>query len=232
MSDLSSVQFSCSVVPNTLWPHGLQHARFPCPVPTPRACSNSYPLNQWCHQTTSSCVVPFSSCLQSFPASVFFSNESVLCTRWPKCWSFSFSISPSKEYSGLISFKIDWFDFAIQGILKNLFQHHSSKALLLQCSVFFIYIYIYIHIYICCLIAKSDSFGTPWTVSYQAPLSIEFPRQEYWSELPFPSAGIFPTQHQIFISRITTEPPGKPICICTLWLFPCLGYCKECCNEH
>ena len=108
MSDLSSVQFSCSVFPNTLWPHGLQHARFPCPLPTPRACWNSYPSSQWCHQTTSSCYVPFSSCLQSFPASMFFSNESVLCSRWPKCWSFSFSISPSKEYSGLISFRIDW----------------------------------------------------------------------------------------------------------------------------
>ena len=100
--------FSCSVFPNTLWPHGLQHARFPCPLPTPRACWNSYPSSQWCHQTTSSCYVPFSSCLQSFPASMFFSNESVLCSRWPKCWSFSFSISPSKEYSGLISFRIDW----------------------------------------------------------------------------------------------------------------------------
>ena len=83
-----------------------------------------------------------------FPSIRVFSNESALRIRWPKCWSFSFSISPSKEYSGLISFKIDWFDFAIQGILKNLFQHHSSKASLLQCSVFFIYIYIFIHIYI------------------------------------------------------------------------------------
>ena len=69
MSDLSSVQFSCSVVPNTLWPHGLQHARFPCPLPTPRTCSNSCPLSQWCHPTTSSSVIPFSSCLRFFPAS-------------------------------------------------------------------------------------------------------------------------------------------------------------------
>ena len=68
-----------------------------------------------------------------------FSNESVPCIRWPKFWSFSFSISPSNEYSGLISFRIDWFDLlAIQGTLKSLLQHHSSKASILQCSAFFI----------------------------------------------------------------------------------------------
>ena len=78
---------------NSLWPHGLQHARLPCPSPTPRACSKSCPLSWWCHPTISSSVVPF-SCLQSFP---------VLRIRWPKYGSFSFSISPSSEYSGLIS---------------------------------------------------------------------------------------------------------------------------------
>ena len=68
-----------------------------------------------------------------------FPNESVFCTRWPKYWSFSFHISPSNEYSGLISFRIDWFDLlAVQGILKSLLQHHSSKASVLQCSAFFI----------------------------------------------------------------------------------------------
>ena len=72
MSDLSSVQFSCSVFPNTLWPHGLQHARFPCPLPTPRACWNSCPWSWWCHPTILSSVVPFSSCLQSFLASGLF----------------------------------------------------------------------------------------------------------------------------------------------------------------
>ena len=67
-----------------------------------------------------------------------FSNESALCIKWPKYWSFSFSISPSNEYSGLISFRMDWLDLlAIQGILKNLFQHHSSKASILWCSAFF-----------------------------------------------------------------------------------------------
>ena len=73
-----------------------------------------------------------------FPSIRVFSNESVLCIRWPKYWSFSFSISPSKEYSGLIAFKIDWLDFlAVQGTLKSLLQHHSSKASILQHSASF-----------------------------------------------------------------------------------------------
>ena len=83
-------------------------------------------------------MIPFSSCPQSFSASGIFSKESVLRIRWPKCWSFSFSISPSNEYSGLISFRIVWFDLlAVQGTLKSLLQHHSSKASILQCSAFF-----------------------------------------------------------------------------------------------
>ena len=103
----SSVQFSCSVMSDSLQPHGLQHARPPCPSPTPRVYSNSCPLSQWCHPTISSSVVPFSPHLQSFPASGSFSNDSVLRIRWPKYWSFSFTISSSNEYSGLISFRID-----------------------------------------------------------------------------------------------------------------------------
>ena len=74
-----------------------------------------------------------------FPSIRVFSNESVLCIRWPKYWSFSFSISPSNEYSGLISFKMDWLNLlTVQGILKSLLQHHSSKASILWCSAFFI----------------------------------------------------------------------------------------------
>ena len=74
-----------------------------------------------------------------FPSIGLFSNESALCIRWPKYWSFSFSISPSKEYSGLISFRVDWLDLlAVHGTLKSLLQHHSSKASVLQCSAFFI----------------------------------------------------------------------------------------------
>ena len=96
-----TVQLSCSVVSDYLWSHGLQHARLPCPSPTPGACSNSCP-SWWCHPTILSSVVPFSSCLQSCPASGS-SNESVLHIRWPKYWRFSFNISPSNDYSGLIS---------------------------------------------------------------------------------------------------------------------------------
>ena len=68
-SQTSSVQFSCSVISGSLWPHELQHARLPCPSPTPGACSNSCPLSRWCHSTISSSVIPFSFCLQSFPVS-------------------------------------------------------------------------------------------------------------------------------------------------------------------
>ena len=95
---VSSVQFSRSVVSDSLRPHGLQHARPPCPSLTRGVYPNSCPLSRWCHPTISSSVVPF-SCPQSFPASGFF-PISQLCIRWPKCWSFSFSIGPSNEYSG------------------------------------------------------------------------------------------------------------------------------------
>ena len=125
---------------NSLPPHGLQHNRPPCPSPTPGVYSNSCPSSQCCHPTISSSVLPFYSHLQSFPASWFFSNASVLRIRWPKNWSFSFSISPSNEYSGLISFRMDWLVdlLAVPGTLKRLLQHHSSKASILQCSDFFI----------------------------------------------------------------------------------------------
>ena len=138
ISSLVSVKFSHSVVSYTLQPHELQHARPPCPSPTPRVYSNSCLSCRWCHPTISSSVVPFSSCLQSFPASGSF-QMSVLCIRWPKNWSFSFSIRPSSEYSGLISFRMDWLDLlTVQGTLKSLLQHHSSKASILQRSSFFI----------------------------------------------------------------------------------------------
>ena len=123
---------------DSLWSHGLQHTRPPCPSPTPRVYSNSCPLSQWCHPTISSSVIPFSSRLQSFPGIRVFSNESVLRIRWPKYWSFSFSISPSNEYPGLISFRMDWLDLLeVQGTLKSLLQHHNAKASILQRSAFF-----------------------------------------------------------------------------------------------
>ena len=122
---------------DSLQPHGLQHARPPCPWPTPGVYSNSCPLSQWCHPTISSCH-PF--LLPSiFPSIRVFSNELFLYIRWPKHWSFSFNISPSNECSGLISIRMDWLDLlAVQGTLKILLQHHSSKASVLQCSAFFI----------------------------------------------------------------------------------------------
>ena len=122
----------------TLRPQGLQHTRLPCPSPSPRVCTNSCSLSQWCHPTISSSVFPFSSCLPSFPSVRVFSDESALHIRWSKYWSFNFSISPSSEYSGLISFRINRFDLlALQRTLKSFLQHCSSKALILQCSVFF-----------------------------------------------------------------------------------------------
>ena len=136
-------QFSCSVMSGSLQPHGLQHARPPCPFPPSIPNSRSLlklmsiesvmPSNHLilCH--------PFLLLPSIFPSIRVFSNESVLHIRWPKCWSFSFGISTSNEYSRLISFRIDWFDLlAVQGTLKSLLQHHSSKAAVLLCSVFFI----------------------------------------------------------------------------------------------
>ena len=117
-------------------PHGLQPARLPCPSVSPWVCSNSCPLSRWCHPTISFSVILFSSCLQSFPAS---GSKSFLCIRWPKDWRFSFNISPSNECSGLISFRMDWFNLlAVQGTLKSLLQHHSSKGSILRRSAFFI----------------------------------------------------------------------------------------------
>ena len=136
MHESEKWKWSRSVVSDSLRPHGLQHYRLSCPSPTPRVCSNSCPLSRWCHPTISSSVVPF-SCFQSFPASVF-SNELGLRILWPNNWSFRFSISSSNEYSGLISFRMDWLDLlAVQGTLKSLLQYHSSKASILQHSAFF-----------------------------------------------------------------------------------------------
>ena len=130
VKSLSSVQLFV-----TLW--SATH-RLPCPSPSPRADSNSCPSSWWCHPTISSFVIPFSSCLHSFCVRVF-SNESVLHIRWPKYWSFSFSITPFNEYSGLISFRMDWLDLlAVQGTFKSLLQHHSSKTSILWRSAFFI----------------------------------------------------------------------------------------------
>ena len=123
---------------DSLWPHGLQHARPPCPSPTPRVYANSPPLSWWCLSTISSCC-PLLLKPSVFPSIRVFSSDSVLHIRWPKYWSFSFNISPSSEYSGLISFRMDWLDLlAVQGTLKSLLQRHSLKASILWRSAFFI----------------------------------------------------------------------------------------------
>ena len=115
-----SVQFSHSVVSDSLRPHEPQHTRPPCPSPAPRVYPNPCPSSWLCHPTISSSLVPFSSCPQSFPVSGSFPMSQFFAFRWPKYWSFSFSISPSNEYSGLISFRMDRLDLlAVQGTLKS-----------------------------------------------------------------------------------------------------------------
>ena len=122
---------------DSLQPHGLQHSSLLCPSPCPRVCSDSCPSSQLFHPIISSSDVPFSSCPQSFPSSRSF-LMSWLFASGGQNWSFSFSISPSSEYSGLISFKSDWFDlFAVQGTLRSLLQHHNFKVSILWCSAFF-----------------------------------------------------------------------------------------------
>ena len=137
--EYSSVSFSHSVVSDSFRPYGLQHARPPCPSPTPRVYSNSCPLSRWCHPIIPASVVPFSSCFQSFWTLESFRISPFFASRWPKYWSFSLNISPSDEYSGLISFRMDWLDLlATHRTFKSLLQHHSSKASILLCSAFFI----------------------------------------------------------------------------------------------
>ena len=115
---------------------GLKYARPPCPSPTPGACSNSHPLSQWSPPASHPLSYPLLLLPSIFSSIRVFSNESALRIRWPKYWRFSISLS--NEYSGLISFRINWFDLlAVQGTLKSLLQHHSSKASILWHSAFF-----------------------------------------------------------------------------------------------
>ena len=128
--------FSCSVVSNSLWPMDCSMPAFPVFHYLPEftqahvhwigdAIQPSHPLSSPSPPTS------------IFPIIRIFSNESALCIWWPKYWSFSFSLRPYNEYSGLISFRTDWFDLSVQGTLKSLLQHHRSKASILWCSDFF-----------------------------------------------------------------------------------------------
>jgi len=119
-----SVQFSCSVVSDSLRCYELQHARPPCPSPTPGVHPNSCALSRWCHPAISSSVVPF-SCPQSLPASRSF-PMSQLFPWWPKYWSFSLSISPSNEHPGLVSFRMDWLDLLAEMQIKATMKYHLT----------------------------------------------------------------------------------------------------------
>ena len=126
------VQFSCSA--DSLRPHESQHSRPPCPSPTTRVYPNPCPSSWWCHPAISSSVIPFSSCPQSFPALGSFPMSQLFAWGGQSV----FSISPSSEHPGLISFRMDWLDLlAVQGTVKSLLQHHSSKSSIFRRSVFF-----------------------------------------------------------------------------------------------
>ena len=141
IKNFSSVQFNLSVVSNSLQPRGLQHARLPCPSPTPGTCSNSC---QWC-RWVGDAIQPSHPLSSPSPPAFNLSQHQGLF-QWvsashqvAQSWSFSFSISPSNEYSGLISFRMYWLNLlAVQGTLKRLLQHYNSEASILWCSAFFI----------------------------------------------------------------------------------------------
>ena len=144
------INCDCSVakiVFDSLWPHGLQHARLPCPSLSLVVFSNSCPSSQWCHSTILSSVTLLLLLPSVLPSMRVFSNESALCIKWTKYWSFSINISLFSEYSGLISFRIDWFYLALQETLESLLQQHSSKASILWRSAFFMVLLTSIHDY-------------------------------------------------------------------------------------
>ena len=134
----SSVQFSHSVVSDSLQHHGQQHVRPPCSSPTPGVYSNSCPLSRWCHPTISSSVIPFSSCPQSFLEPGSFPMSQLFAWGGQSIGvSASTSVLPMNP--GVFSFRMDWLDLlAVRGTLKSVLQHHSSKESILQRSAFFI----------------------------------------------------------------------------------------------
>ena len=132
---LSSVQFSRSVMSDSLRPHELQHARLPCPSPTPGVYTNSCPLSRWCHLTISSLSSPSPPSFD-VPNIRIFSNESALCIRWPKHCSFSFNISPSNQHPGLISFRMAGWIFLQSKGLSRVFYKTTVQKHQFFCSQF------------------------------------------------------------------------------------------------
>ena len=216
-------QFSHSVVSDSLQLHGLQHARLLCPSPTPRAYSNSCPLSWWFDPTISSSCVTFSSCLQSSPGQGHFQWVSSFY-QVDKVLELQLHISPSNKYSGLISFRMDWLDLlAVQGTLKRLLQHHSSKPSILRCSAFFIvhlshphmtmlfslWLRLFILSGVISPLFSSSILGTYWPGEFIFQvisfclfiMFIGFWREEHWSDLPLPS----PVDHVLSEHLIYSE---------------------------
>ena len=177
-----SVQFSHSVMSDSLQPHESQHARPPCPSPTPGVHWDSRPLSQWCHPAISSSVVPFSSCPQSLPASVF-SNESTLRMRWTKYWSFSFSIhllAAAAKSLQLCPTLCDLIDGSPPGsLVPGILQVRTLEWVAISFSNAWKWKVKWL--------SRVRLFATPWTAAYRVPLSMGFSRQEYWSGVPSPS---------------------------------------------
>ena len=177
---------------NSLQPHGLQHTRLPCPSPSPRAYSNPCPSSLWCHPTISSSVVPFSSCPQSFPSSGSFQMSQFFISGGQSI-GVSASTSVLPEYSGLISFRIDRLDLlAVQGTLKSLLQHHSSKTSILGCSAFF-------------MIQLTDLYmATGKTIALTRQTSVSKVRSLLFNTLSrFVIAFLPRSKHLIFLAAVT-----------------------------
>ena len=164
------------------------------------------------------------------PSIRVFSSVSVLHIRWPKYWSFSFGISPSNEYSGLISFRINWFDLiAVRGSLESLLQLRSLKASVLWLSVFLMvqlsHLYMTTGKTMCvCMLSCVWHFATPWTIAGQAPLSMNFSRWEYWSGLPFPPPGDLPDPGIEPTSLVSPALTGRFFTTSATWQASALTY--------
>ena len=181
----SSVQLSQSVVSDPLWPHGLQHANPPCPSPTSKfPYSNPCPLSQWCYPTVSSSIIPFSSRLQSFPASGSFQMSQLFTSRDQSIGvSASTSVLPMNIQDWFPLGWTGWISWLSKGLSRVFFNTAVQKHQLFGAQVLLWKVKLLSHVQL---------FATPWTLAYEVPPSMEFSRQEYWSGLPFPSPGDLP----------------------------------------